>query len=296
MATPESVIDLEGKDLEGGRLDCDDYVFVKIGESVTIKPQYYNFNLDSPLPSQPLAVSERSQLIFVAHSDGFCVARTEAVIELAKEIKEKGSGSSIQELSVVDVPIANVRILALSTDSSTLAASVGGDIHFFSVDSLLNKGQEPSFTRSLSGSSSVKDMRWRKKMDNSYVVLSSDGKLYHGAAEGPLKIDYLVFLFPFLFTLATSKKAWVIDSWSHSYGRGVWIPSFSRHLNNWEIEIMERFLARLLVKVVVEGEEDKVCWLETERNFLWCAFCLEGDLGKSFDSYSVTSERLVFGR
>ena len=32
---------------------------------------------------------------------------------------------------------------------------------------------------------------------------------------------------------------------------------------------MERFLARLLVKVVVEGEEDKVCWLETERNFLW---------------------------
>lgn len=187
MATPESVIDLEGKDLEGGRLDCDDYVFVKIGESVTIKPQYYNFNLDSPLPSQPLAVSERSQLIFVAHSDGFCVARTEAVIELAKEIKEKGSGSSIQELSVVDVPIANVRILALSTDSSTLAASVGGDIHFFSVDSLLNKGQEPSFTRSLSGSSSVKDMRWRKKMDNSYVVLSSDGKLYHGAAEGPLK-------------------------------------------------------------------------------------------------------------
>lgn len=78
-----------------------------------------------------------------------------------------------------------------------------------------------------------------------------------------------MFLFPFLFTLATSKKAWVIDSWSHSYGRGVWIPSFSRHLNNWEIEIMERFLARLLVKVVVEGEEDKVCWLETERNFLW---------------------------
>lgn len=67
------------------------------------------------------------------------MARTEAVIELAKEIKEKGSGSSIQELSVVDVPIANVRILALSTDSSTLAASVGGDIHFFSVDSLLNK-------------------------------------------------------------------------------------------------------------------------------------------------------------
>ena len=40
---------------------------------------------------------------------------------------------------MVDVPIANVRILALSTDSSTLAASVGSDVHFFSVRSLLNK-------------------------------------------------------------------------------------------------------------------------------------------------------------
>ena len=57
----------------------------------------------------------------------------------------------------------------------------------FPICAAIVQGQEPSFTRSLSGSSSVKDMRWRKKMDNSYVVLSSDGKLYHGAAEGPLK-------------------------------------------------------------------------------------------------------------
>ena len=57
----------------------------------------------------------------------------------------------------------------------------------FPICNPIVKKREPSFTRSLSGSSSVKDVRWRRKKDNSYVVLSSDGKLYHGADEGPLK-------------------------------------------------------------------------------------------------------------
>ena len=35
--------------------------------------------------------------------------------------------------------------------------------------------------------------------------------------------------------------------------------------NDWEIESVERFLARLLVKVVVEEGEDLVCWLEAKR-------------------------------
>lgn len=68
---------------------------------------------------------------------GFCVARTEDVIALADEIEEKGSRSSIHEVSVVDVPLGEVRILALSSDNSTLAASLAQDIHFFSINSLL---------------------------------------------------------------------------------------------------------------------------------------------------------------
>lgn len=69
---------------------------------------------------------------------GFCAAMTKDVIALAVEIKETGkASSSVQELSVVDVPLGDVRILALSFDDSTLAASVGGDVHFFSVNSLL---------------------------------------------------------------------------------------------------------------------------------------------------------------
>lgn len=51
----------------------------------------------------------------------------------------KGSGSSVEQLSLVDVPIGRVRTLAVSTDNSLLAAAVAGDIRFYSVDSFLNK-------------------------------------------------------------------------------------------------------------------------------------------------------------
>lgn len=67
------------------------------------------------------------------------MARTKDVMELAKEIKVKGKGPYIEDASVVDVRIGRVSVLALSNDSSVLAASVVGEIHFFHVPSLLNK-------------------------------------------------------------------------------------------------------------------------------------------------------------
>ena len=70
---------------------------------------------------------------------GFFVAKTQDVIGLAKEIEEKGKGPCVQNSSVVDVQIGRVSILTLSGDSSTLAATVGGEIHLFSVPSLLEK-------------------------------------------------------------------------------------------------------------------------------------------------------------
>jgi len=72
---------------------------------------------------------------------GFFVAKTKDLIDSAKEFKEKGNGSPVERLSLVDVPIGRVRSLALSTDNLTLAAvaSVSGDIWFYSVESFLNK-------------------------------------------------------------------------------------------------------------------------------------------------------------
>lgn len=67
-------------------------------------------------------------------------------MDAAEDIKAKGTSSSIEELSVVNVPFENVNILSLSTDSSTLAVSVAAFVHFFSVDSLLKKvGYIPFF-------------------------------------------------------------------------------------------------------------------------------------------------------
>ncbi|KAF2314580.1 hypothetical protein GH714_027753 [Hevea brasiliensis] len=174
------------EDIEGGREDSEDYFFDKIGKPIPIvKGDAYQ--LQSP-PSRPFAVSEHHRLIFVAHSSGFCVARTKDVMDAAEEIKAKGTSSSIEELSVVHVPFEKVNILSLSTDSSTLAVCAAGDVHLFSVDSLLKKDLNPSFSCSLSESSAfVKDMIWRRRLEMSFLVLSHHGKLYHGALGAPPK-------------------------------------------------------------------------------------------------------------
>lgn len=57
----------------------------------------------------------------------------------AEAIKDKKTAPSVQELSLVDVPIGNVSILALSADDSLLAATVSSHVHFFAVSALLHK-------------------------------------------------------------------------------------------------------------------------------------------------------------
>ncbi|KAL1332925.1 hypothetical protein HN51_061691 [Arachis hypogaea] len=183
---PPIKVDLEDE-LEGELVGTKDYFFSKIGESVPLKPdEDSNYDPES-LPSQPLAVSERFRLVFVAHSSGFFVVRTKDVIDSANEFKEKGSGSLVQQLSLVDVSIGRVHCLALSTDNSTLAASVSGDIRFYSVPNFLNKEVKQSFSCSLNDSATVKDMRWITTSENSFVVLSNTGVLYYGEVNSPLK-------------------------------------------------------------------------------------------------------------
>lgn len=190
MATPTR-IEIE-EEIEGGRIESNDFFFDEIGESIPIiRDDDSQFDLQNP-PSLPLAVSQLShQLIFAAHSSGFCVARTNDVIDAAKEMKENGTRCCVQELSVVDVPFENenVDILSLSNDESTLAVSLYQSPHilFFSVHSLLNKEIKPSFSCSLNGSTYVKDIRWRKKPENSFLALSNVGRLYRGGVNGPLE-------------------------------------------------------------------------------------------------------------
>ncbi|KAJ6704622.1 NUCLEAR PORE COMPLEX PROTEIN NUP214 ISOFORM X1 [Salix purpurea] len=184
----ETKTEFEEEETEGDHVESSDYYFDKIGRPIpilsdqTVSP----FPLQNPpLPARPLALSQSRRLIFVAHPSGFLVAKTKDVMDAAIDIKEKdsSSSSSIQHVSLVDVPIGKAHILTLSTDSSTLAVSVDAHIYLFHVHSLLDKELKPSFSCSLSepSSSTVKDIQWRRGPDNSYLVLSNQGKLYHGA-------------------------------------------------------------------------------------------------------------------
>ncbi|XP_049369631.1 nuclear pore complex protein NUP214 isoform X1 [Solanum verrucosum] len=177
------------EEIEGDQIGSKNYRFSRIGTPVPIKSgEDSSFDIENECPPlQPLVVSERFRLLFVAHSNGFCVARTKEVMTSAEEIKEKGTGSSIQQLSVVDVAIGKVSILALSGDESLLAACVGNKIHFYPVSALLYKDQTPAFSHSLNDSSIIKDMQWAKKAEKVYVVLTSDGKLYSGVGQSPIK-------------------------------------------------------------------------------------------------------------
>ncbi|CAA7015464.1 unnamed protein product [Microthlaspi erraticum] len=174
------------EEVEGDRVETTDYYFERIGVPLCIKDDDAQYDLDNP-PSQPLAISERRGLVFIAYSSGFFVGRTKDVISAAKDSNGKGSKVYIQDLSLVDVPVGDVRILSLSADDSILAVSVAADIHFFSVDSLLQKDATPSFTYSPDESGFVKDFRWTTKDKHSYLVLSNHGKLFHGIDNAPPK-------------------------------------------------------------------------------------------------------------
>ncbi|KAJ6798678.1 nuclear pore complex protein NUP214 [Iris pallida] len=174
------------EEIEGDRDGTSDFVFVRIGESLPLKPGASAFDPNDP-PSQPLAVSGRRRILFLAHSEGFLVARTKDVIGAAKELKESGKGASVEGASVADVRIGRVSILAVPEDESTLAAVVGGEVRFYSVPKLLDKEQEPLFSCSLNGSYTIKDFRWQKTIGKSFLVLSSHGSLYYGSLDTHLK-------------------------------------------------------------------------------------------------------------
>ena len=77
-------------EIEGECVNNTDFYFDQINEPLPIKPSDFDpiFDLQA-LPSQPFAISELHRLIFVAHSDGFCVSRTNNAIDFAKNQQTK---------------------------------------------------------------------------------------------------------------------------------------------------------------------------------------------------------------
>ncbi|KAK9750101.1 hypothetical protein RND81_02G173400 [Saponaria officinalis] len=175
LTNPPKTLKIE-EIIDGEHLETDDYFFCKVGDSIPLSSNDPVFSTDS-VPSKPLALSQRFGVVFAAHSSGFCVAKTKDVIAAAKEIKAKNSGCTVQELSVVDVDIGRVSILALSEDSTHVAVVVANEIHFFAVNSLFNKDKKSLFSCSVE-SNHVKDMLWLKDSEQSFIVLTERGEMH----------------------------------------------------------------------------------------------------------------------
>ena len=61
-----------------------------------------------------------------------------------------------------------------------------------------------------------------------------------------------------LFAISLEKDAWVSDVWSPGGVGDGWTPIFSRAFNDWEIEMVERFMLKIQVFRVQKDDEDKV--------------------------------------
>ena len=57
-----------------------------------------------------------------------------------------------------------------------------------------------------------------------------------------------------------AKDAWVSDVWNPDGVGDGWTPSFSRVFNDWEIEMVERFMLKIQAFRVQREDEDKVVW------------------------------------
>lgn len=48
------------------------------------------------------------------------------------------------------------------------------------------QAEKPYSSCSITDSSFIKDFKWTRKLENTYLVLSKHGQLYQGSANGPL--------------------------------------------------------------------------------------------------------------
>ena len=63
---------------------------------------------------------------------------------------------------------------------------------------------------------------------------------------------------PSLFTISMYKEAWVVDVWNPDGDGGGWAPLFSRAFNDWEVELVVRFLQKIQAFRVHKDVEDRV--------------------------------------
>ena len=81
--------------------------------------------------------------------------------------------------------------------------------------------------------------------------------------------------YPALFNLALNKEAKVADMWDSGGGGGSWSPTFTRALNDWEIEEMASFLQTLHVQIFRATGEDMLLLKEAKEKVYWLRSCIK---------------------
>ncbi|RVW42680.1 hypothetical protein CK203_103889 [Vitis vinifera] len=64
--------------------------------------------------------------------------------------------------------------------------------------------------------------------------------------------------YPALYSIVYSKEDWVVNVWHSTIEGGCWATSFIRAINDWELDLVERFLLSLQGRTVCRDQEDKV--------------------------------------
>ena len=71
--------------------------------------------------------------------------------------------------------------------------------------------------------------------------------------------------FPSLYALVDSNEVWMAEVWDSSSEEGGWNPWFSRPFNDWEVNLVERFLSTIQGKRVFVDSEDRMLWKMTKN-------------------------------
>ncbi|KAH9317872.1 hypothetical protein KI387_019641, partial [Taxus chinensis] len=166
---------------EGERQASDDFIFKRIGVSIPITSSKDKFDAESA-PLQALAISNQFGLTFVDHTTGFYVAKTAELLRVVEDLKDNPQKAlTVQNASMVDIALGGVSILTLSSDGLTLAACVGGTVHFFSVPDLVHKVNFKPFLSTLVYEAQyIREFIWCMAKENTYLALSRESTLTCG--------------------------------------------------------------------------------------------------------------------
>ena len=74
--------------------------------------------------------------------------------------------------------------------------------------------------------------------------------------ENPLRVTFRSSL----YLLADSKGAMAAEVWDSTRGEGAWNPNFVRPFNDWELDIVQRFIGTINNKKVNMLEKDNLSW------------------------------------